>query len=343
MERTALDISWVSLWRIFAFGLLIAIMFLGRDVLLGLFLAIVISSGLEFVVNFLAARGVPRTMGVILIFLFAALLLILVVYTVIPLIIVDLNTALISLGETSERAWWGAALNFHPESAQSLVTAISGRLFGASSPFQTLSDLVGGVALAASVVAIAFYLSLTQNGIERFIRAVFPAAYESAVLKIYHRAFHRVGVWFRTQIALSFLAGALVLIALLLLGVRYAFLLALVTAILEIVPYIGPIVAGSLSVLAALLTSPSLALYTLIAFLGVQQIEQHFLVPVLIGRNMGLHPAIVIVALLVGLELGGVLGMIIAVPAAVVIQEVVEEWAGKRAPAGEAVEPTQAA
>jgi predicted PurR-regulated permease PerM len=135
---------------------------------------------------------------------------------------------------------------------------------------------------------------------------------------------------------LSLIMGILVWIALLILGVEHAFLIAALTAVFEIIPFVGPILSGAVAVATALTVSFSLAIYTLLVFLGLQQLENHILVPVLTRRAIGLHPVIVIIALLIGVEVGGFLGLVIAVPAAAVFQEVIEEWSSKkksRAPA----------
>ncbi|OGZ01987.1 MAG: hypothetical protein A2946_00180 [Candidatus Liptonbacteria bacterium RIFCSPLOWO2_01_FULL_53_13] len=335
MERRIYEISWVSLWRVLFFVAFASVMYLGLRILIALFLAVVISSGLEFIVNFFERRGIPRPLSVILIFLFAALAVILTVYAVIPRMLVEVNSVFSGIAKSTPATWWGPLVSIRAtESFNSVITTISNRFFAStSSPFDTFSQVLGGFALAVSVIASAFYLSLSRDGVERFICAVFPLDYQENALRIYTRAIARIGRWFRTQILLSLIMGALVLVALLILGVKYAFLIALLTAFFEIVPYVGPIVSGSIAVLAALLTSPSLALYTLIVFLVIHQIENHILVPLLLGRNIGLHPVIVIIALLIGLEVGGFLGVLISVPAAVVIQEIAEGWAaGRRAP-----------
>ena len=88
--------------------------------------------------------------------------------------------------------------------------------------------------------------------------------------------------------------------------------------------------------MAALLTSTTLALYTLIFFLIAQQFESNILVPILSKRSVGLHPVIVIISLLIGAEVGGVLGIIIAVPVAAIFQEVVQDWSIKRRAEAEA-------
>lgn len=297
--------------------------------LLGLFLAIVISSGLEFLVDFLEKKGLPRTLGVILIFLSATVLAIFTIYTVVPLIIIDLNNAFSNLSKLS--AEWPFLSVKATQSIGELVNRISQEVLGgSSSPIGALSDVLGGVLLGFSVLISSFYLSLSHDGVERFIKAVFPVDYESMALRVYERARRRIAFWFRTQILLSAVMAISVFAALTLLGVKYAFLLAILAGVSELVPLVGPILSGAAAVIAALVTSPQLALYTLGAFLVLHQIENHVLVPLLVGRNMGLHPVIVIIALLIGGEVGGVLGLLIAVPAAVLFQEIIEDWSGRK-------------
>ncbi len=331
-EKRAYDISWVTLWRILFFVTLVALMFYGRRILLGLFLAIVISSGLEFIVSFLERRGIPRTIGVILIFLTGALIAIAIIYTVVPLVIVDLNNIFAKIEKLGASPVWGQFIT--PKTTQSLsalVNQISTQfLSSGASPLGAFSDIVGGVVLGISVLISSFYLSLSRNGVERFILAIMPADYESTAIRVYERSIRRIGFWFQSQLLLSLIMGGLVLAALLILGVRYAFILALLAGAFEIVPFVGPIIAGSASVLSALTSSPELAVTTLIVFVLIQQIENHLLVPILIGRNVGLHPVIVIVALLMGAEIGGFLGILIAVPAAVVFQEIIENWSDRK-------------
>ena len=92
MDKQRYEISWESLWRILIFVVLVAILYEGRQILLGLFLAIIISSGLEGLVNLLEKVGLPRSVSVILIFLVAVLLIIFIIYSLVPIMIVELNT-----------------------------------------------------------------------------------------------------------------------------------------------------------------------------------------------------------------------------------------------------------
>lgn len=334
MDKKTLEISWVSLWRILLFVLLVGVLYLGRQILLGLFLAIIISSGIEVLVNFLEKRGIPRTLGVILIFIIALLLIIILIYTVIPLIIIELNTVFSGFGKSAGNNFWASIFSASAsKSVNAVITKLSESFFaGDISPLSWFSQTLGSFGLAVAVLISSFYLSLSRDGVERFIKAVMPLDYEKPALRIYERSRRKIGFWFQTQILLSVMLGVLVWGAMVLLGVKHAFLVGILAAVFEIVPFVGPILSGATAVLMALASSLTLAFYTLITFLAIQQLESHVLVPVLTRRSVGLHPVIVIIAILIGAEVGGVLGILISVPAAAVFQEVIEEWSVKKRP-----------
>jgi predicted PurR-regulated permease PerM len=186
-------------------------------------------------------------------------------------------------------------------------------------------NIAGNALLSVTILISSFYLSLTKNGIEKFIRSVFPLNYEAMALRIYERAKIKISRWFGAQILLSLSIFILVFLALLILGVKHAFFIALLAGLIEIVPYVGPIVAGGAAFVSALTTSLSLAVYVLIVFILIQQLENHFLVPLFMKKSIDLHPVIVILALLIGGKVGGILGVLVSLPLAVVIQEVIEE------------------
>ncbi|MBI4094351.1 MAG: AI-2E family transporter [Candidatus Liptonbacteria bacterium] len=334
------EISWSTLWKITFFLLVVAILFEGRQFLLALFLALVISSGLEAVVNFLERKGLPRAFGVILVFLAAIVGITFVLYTIVPTVIGELGSLFAGLRGAAGQL--GVDDFFAGEAAENfnrILSQLSGQFFaGDASPLLFFSQIVGGIGLVAAVFATSFYLSLSKDGVPRFIQAVFPADYEEAALRIYERSRRKIGMWFRIQLLLSLIMGLLVWIALTLLGVPHAFLLAVFTALFEIIPYVGPILSGAIAVAVSLNVSLPLALYTLLVFVGLQQLENNVLVPFLSGRSVGLHPVIVIAALFIGAQAGGFMGLLIAVPAAAVLQEVVEEWSSaKRKPKPAAV------
>lgn len=331
-DKHIFEISWATLWRILIFVVLVAIFYEGREILLGLFLAIIISAGLEGLVNLLERIGLPRSVSVILIFLLALLLIIFIVYMLAPVVIVELNTIFSGAGKISSP---GSLAAFFSDKAasflQNIANQLSSNVFsGGGSPLSAFSTAIGSVGLAVAVILCTFYLTLTKDGVERFMKVVIPPAYEESALRIYERSKRLIGYWFRTQLLLSLIMGVTVWIGLTLLHVPYAILIAFLAGIFELVPFVGPFLSGALAVIAALAVSSTLAVYTLIFFIAAQQFESNVLVPLLSQQLVGLHPVIVIVALLIGATIGGFLGIVIAVPAAGVFQEVIQEWSSRK-------------
>ena len=328
MENRALEISWASLWRILFFIILVIFVFMAKNVLLGLFLAIVISSGLEVPIDILEKRRIPRAVSGILIFLIIALILAVFIYAVVPLVIVNLNTAIFNIQKASYGTWWQPFFDIKAsKSLNDLMTRIVDNfLSGGASPLEAVSQVFGGLSLTVSVFILSFYLSVNKNGIERFIRIISPDDYEETILRVFEQSRRRIGLWFRTQFFLSLIVGLMVWVVLGFMGVPYSLLLGAIAGILELVPFVGPIIAGAVSVLVAVSISSTLAIYTLIAFLIIQQFESNILVPVLMRRSAGLHPVLVIVSILMGIEIAGFLGAVVAVPVAAVFQEIAENW-----------------
>jgi predicted PurR-regulated permease PerM len=329
MERKVLEISWGSLWRVFAFCFFILILFLAREIFMGLFLALVISSGLDPIIDRLERLKIPRTLSVIFIFILFCFFLAVILYALVPRLIIDINSALINLkSQPIGKGWLEPFLDIATtQSLNDAIGKISRQILGGdTSPIGFFTQAIGGIVLALTVVVSSFYLSLSRDGVERFIRVVFPRDYEETALRLYARSRKQVAAWFHTQIFLSIFVGGLVLVATLILGVPHAFLLAILAACLEIIPFLGPLVSGGVAVVVALSVSSSLALAVLLVFVVIQQVEGHLFVPLLMKRSVGLHPVIVILALIIGGQLAGILGVLIAVPAAAVFQEIVEDW-----------------
>src|SRR5213594_3238324 len=122
------------------------------------------------------------------------------------------------------------------------------------------------------------------------------------------------GQLFRGQLILGLIVGTLSAIAYLVLGVPYAVFLGVLGGILELVPIVGPIIAGAAAALVALTQPFPLVLWVILAAIAIQQIENNLLVPRISGEAVGLHPLAALLAVLVGVELAGLPGAIFAVP-----------------------------
>ena len=136
----------------------------------------------------------------------------------------------------------------------------------------------------------------------------------------------RLGHWVRAQLLVCLFYGTCFGIGLGLMGVPYAFALGLAAGLMELIPYIGGLIVTILAILVALSISPWLALGVLALYLVVSTIEANILYPKVVGDIVGLHPLVIIIALFIGAEAGGVMGALLAVPFTVVLQVLFEQF-----------------
>lgn len=334
MARQTLEISWTTLWRILAMAVFVTALYLMKEAIAIVLLALVISTALHSPVAFLERWKIPRILGTIILFLAVFSLLAFVVYALLPVVILELNSLVRDLSELTSRFFGFRA----PMNIVDLLTPnlnnLTNLLLAGSVPFlEILARLLGGVTFVIAVLVLSFYLTVSREGVERFLRAVFPATMEDRVLRVYGHTKRKIGRWFRAQVMLSLIIGAVIFLGLRLLGVEQALVLGVIAGLFELVPIAGPIFAGALAIVVAATQSLVLALWVLIFFVVIQQLEGNLLVPVVMKRAVGIHPVIILVALLGGAEIAGVVGMLLAVPVAVFLQEMIEDWKseGRRA------------
>jgi len=121
-----------------------------------------------------------------------------------------------------------------------------------------------------------------------------------------------------------------IFIGLLILGVDYSLFLGIMAGILEMVPIVGPVFTGVLAFLVAISQSWTLGISVVVLFVIIQQMESHLLVPVVMRKTIGLHPVVVVFSLLAGSQLAGFVGLVLSVPSAVIIEELIEDWAVRK-------------
>jgi len=327
MSKQTIEISWRSLWRVVALIVFVAALYLMREAAVIILLALVISTALHPPVGYLEKKKIPRILGTIIIFLVFFALLAFILYAMVPIVILELNSLLRDLAGLANQFFSIRAPSNIIELITPNLNGLTNLLLSGSVPLlEILSRLLGGITFVIAVLVLSFYLTISREGVDRFLRAVFPVAMEDKVLQLYGRTKKKIGRWLQAQIVLSVVIGAVVFIGLKFLGIEQALVLGVIAGLFELVPVAGPIFAGAFAVVVAASHSLNLALYVLIFFVAVQQLEGHVLVPLVMKRTVGIHPVIVLVALLGGAQIAGVVGMLLAVPAAVFLQEVAEDW-----------------
>ena len=324
-----IDITFASFLRFFSLAILIAAAYFLLQVLAALLFAVVIASAINPIIQWLKKYHIARIFAVLIIYIIAALIFIGVIYLVLPAVAGELQNFISSYPiyqrELLRQVQLYTGLPLHNlilNNRQELFVAVPEQLSRiAESTFQLTADIFGGFVVALITVVISFYLATQERGIENFLRLVAPLEYEEYAVDLWGRAQLKLGQWLRAQMLLGVIVGVMVYITLALLGVRYALIFAVLAAALEIVPVIGPILAAIPAVVIAFVQSPLLGLIVIVAYFIIQQVESHLIVPNVMRRTIGLNPLVVIIALIVGGKLGGVLGLLLAVPVASILVE----------------------
>jgi len=188
------------------------------------------------------------------------------------------------------------------------------------------------MASTASILTMAFFLSLEERGVENALLLLAPARYEDQIRMIFERVQKRVAGWFGARVLACLFVGIGSYIIFFLFGIKYAFILALLSGFLNFVPYIGPWITSVLLIILVAISTGSwlTVLYVLIAVILVQEIENKLLTPLLMKKMTDIPPVLVLVSLLLGARLFGFLGMIFAVPVFGIIYEFVKEFLQKK-------------
>ena len=333
-----IDITLGTFLRFFAVAILIFVAYYLLQVIAAVIFAIVIASAIEPVIQWAGRRHVSRIIAVILIYLAAVVIFAGLVYLVLPAIATELQNFISSypiyqreLFREIQSVTGIPLASFLSDNSQEILVSAPEQLTQlAESTFKLTVDVFGGFILAIITAVISFYVATQAMGIENFLRLVTPIEYEEYAVDLWIRAQRKMGQWLRAQLLLGLIVGVFVYIALTLLGIRFALVFAALTAVLEIIPVIGPIIAAAPAVVIAFVQGPILGLTVIVTYFVIQQIESHLIVPTVMRRSVGLNPLVVILALLIGGKVGGVLGLLLAVPVASILVEFLSDTDRKK-------------
>jgi predicted PurR-regulated permease PerM len=162
------------------------------------------------------------------------------------------------------------------------------------------------------------------------VYSLFPEHSQARWRRVGDDVYRTVGGYVTGNILISLIAGASITVVLLIMGVPYAVALGLLVAFLDLIPLAGATIAGVIVAVVAFVHSIPAGIVAVAFFVIYQQIENHFLQPVIYGRTVQLSPLAVLVSVLVGAELAGILGALAAIPVAGAIQVVVRDQLAAR-------------
>ena len=316
-------------------AILVAILWAAREALLLVYISALIAMGFSPIVGVLErVRGVPRWLAILVIYLAIVAGLVLVGLMIIPPLVAQAATLWAKMPayfNEFQTYLIKHKLMLHrvtlEEAVQSAPTGTGGNAVG--TVLVAISSLIGGVFGFITILILSFYLLIEAQSMFDALMRFAPAGRRADVATAARQAVIKVSAWLRAQLVLAGVMGVFATIGLYLLGVPYFYVIALIAAIGETIPIVGPVIGGITAVAVSITVSPQLALMVGGYFLVLHQLEANVLVPKIMERGVGVSPVVVMIALLIGGALWGLVGAVLAIPTAAIISVIVSEFASE--------------
>lgn len=328
-------VTWLIVFTVgvfFAFALGLLFLFTIRSIIFYVFFAVIVAAALRPPVQMLSRRC-PYCLALAAVYLSILGVLVLTLVLVIPIIVAEVANLIVSLPQLIESAQPAIDAFAAFSNRFGAVFDLSGQIGNLLG--QTTSLAPNVIALPGkvfdtylsifSVIALSFYWLLARDQIIEWMVAFLPRERRGPVLEFVELTERRLGAYVSGLLLVSAVVGVMTFIGLSLLGVRFALLLALFAAGLEVIPIMGPIFAAVPIVLVAASQSLLLGGITLVFFIIIQQLEGYVIMPIVQERAIRLNPFVILLAILIGATLAGITGALLAIPIALTLSTVLDE------------------
>jgi len=307
---------------IFVLGLLVAFKFLTMisDILLTFFVALLIMAILNPLVTNLARHKVPRPLSVIVVYILVFFAVVISFAALVPPLVAQTSTFVTHVPT------YISDLGVPSQYSEQILPQLISQLGTIPSQLaQVTLSLLSNLLEVIGVLVFAFYLLMMREHLDDHLAPFFNDIKKNQIDKIIDILEFRLGGWARGQILLMVAIAAANYIGFLLLGIPYALPLAIFAGFLELVPYVGPFMAAIPAVFIGFSISPFLGFAAAALAFLIQELENYILVPKIMQRSAGVNPLVTLIALGVGFNLAGVVGLLISVPCAITLEVLAKE------------------
>lgn len=302
-----------------------------RAILAPFFIAMIIAYVLNPVVTLLHERKVPRTMAVLLIYTVFIVLVTVFLVNVIPMFMKqmdELNNQMPYLNAKAEQMIDGLSKTM-PSSVQSglndSISILEERIGKKILDFtKNIGDKLNMLFVALIIPFLIFYILKDFEVFERAVITYVPRSHRKHIVMLFKEIDVALGNYIRGQFLVCGIIGLLAYIGYWIIGMPYALLLALSVSIFNIVPYLGPYFGAAPALICAATISLKMVILVIVVNTICQIIEGNIISPQVVGKTLHMHPLSIIFALLVGGELAGIVGLILAVPVFAVVKVVLQ-------------------
>jgi len=332
MAQHGVSITTSSIVRIFLVALAFWLAYSVRATLLLIFVAFILATIMSPLATRAEKYRIPRGLTVGILYLVAFGVLLGVGWSLTPLLVLEITQIAQNFGQYWDKVIaflpWGMGASIKEVVQNNLNTIAEAAKTGLSvtvtSVISTVSGFVDVVGSFFIVIVLAFYFVTEERSVKRGLLRILPVKQVPFVDRLITNLQFWLGGWARGQVILSVIIGVCVYIALSIIGVPYAFALALLAGLLEFIPYAGPVFSGIFGVFFALTVSPTIALITAFAYYIIQVLENNVIVPKVMQKAAGVNPVLSFVMILLSFEALGVIGVFLGVPVASIIMAIAE-------------------
>lgn len=297
------------------FLIFLAFLYFIKDIILQFFVALLVMTILNPLVARLSKFKIPRAVSIFVVYILTLGIIGVALAGIIPPLADQTTTFVNNLPEYIENL---AVPNIIVEPVINQLFSTLGELpaQAAKATILIFSNLINVIL----VLIFAFYLLLSRSKQDEQLEVFFGKERGKKIAKIMDTLEIKLGGWARGQLILMFLVGFITYIGLRLLEIPYALPLAILAGLLEIVPYVGPIIAAIPAVIIGFSISPLIGIaVTALTFL-IQQLENYLIVPKIMEKSVGVSPIIILLALTIGFKIAGAVGALISVPVFITLQ-----------------------
>lgn len=303
-----------------------------RDIVFGLFIAVMLMTALNPLVRLLQRGRIPRLAAIWIVYLLVLTLLVVAIALLVPRLIAQ-TTSLIANLPIPDLAQFLKDYQINTE----ILSTATNSLNSIPKVIGIVTSTFSFILTVITLMVMTFYLLIERDNLHKHLKWFFDdKEAEKKADHFVNKVEYQIGQWVRGEFTLMVIIGLLTFIGLTLLGIPYALPLAILAGFLEILPNIGPTLAAVPAIAVAWVTiSPTMALGVTALAILIQQIENSLIVPQIMKSAVGVNPIITIILLLVGYRLGGVGGAALAIPIFLVIKVVVIEFYKAKSPGQE--------
>lgn len=328
-----INITTGAIIKIILIFLIVYFLYLVRDILAILFVALILASAIDPWVDWMQNKKIPRGIGVLLIYFILFSFVSLVIYLIVPPIAKEIGELASSFPKILDKIIAGfSALKEYTDQRgilgnvkDSFGTISSGLQNAAGGVFSTVTGIFGGIFSFFLVLVLTFYMVVEENAIKKLIFSIAPSEHQPYIMQLINRMQEKIGMWLRGQLILSLIIFIFTYVGLSILGVKYALVLALIAGLTESIPYLGPMLAAIPAVFLAFTQAPILALFVAILYYVIQLTENNILVPKIMQKAVGLNPIVSIAVLLIGFQIAGIVGAILSIPVATAVSVFIKD------------------